>query len=202
MENKLLKPTMQVHAQGLDMHRYDISYRRKERELDIIKILWGDYENILFPILFKQESGKRLDNMLNTGTVSIYLISDRFKNLLIDNAFTGWKSCPVKIIDLQGNVIEGYSGLSITGKCGSIDYGKSEVIEKPFGSSGNMEKYYKGLYVVLDEWDGKDFFLPENNMGIMITERVAKAINANRFTNIAVENLVGIEIPAFVVDRS
>ena len=49
-----------------------------------------------------------------------------------ENNPTGWKIYPIKLYDKKDNEVLGYHGLSVTGKCASIDYSKSEIIEKRY----------------------------------------------------------------------
>lgn len=160
------------------------------------------YEGISFPVIFKQEYGKKLQDILDTGWVSLFLISDKLKAVLEENALTGWKTFAVKVLDKKGQEIQGYHGLSIVGRCGKINYSKSEIIEKRLVPNAPLGKYYKGSYVSLDEWDGSDFFLPEKYFGIIITSRAAEVLKKNKLTNIRLENLAEIEMTAYALPKS
>ena len=98
---------------------------RSNNELDkanefINSLAYGDYDNIA-SIIWKQDSnyGNKLRDVLECGT-SLFLISDRFKNILIESNLTGWKSYPVLLYDKKGNQIEGYNGFSIIGRAGNM----------------------------------------------------------------------------------
>lgn len=157
------------------------------------KLIRGDYREINFPIVYEHERGKKIRDILNTGFSSLYLISDRFKEILETNHITGWKSYPVKLLDKMGNEVKGYHGFSITGRCGPIDYSRSEIIEKRYVPEGPLCKLYKGTYIGLDEWDGSDFFLPIDSIKIVITERALKILKNNKITNIDIVNLADEE---------
>lgn len=179
--SKLVSSTVQVHESVLN--------RDKKNNL-----IHGDYDDITFPVVFKQEYGNKLQDILDTGWASLYLISDKMKAVLEENALTGWKTFAVKVLDKKGQEIqEGYHGLSITGRCGKIDYNKSEIIEKLLVPNGPLVKYYKGLHIGWDEWDGTDFFLSEKTLWTIITKTAAEALKKNRLTNIRLENLAEIE---------
>ena len=129
-----------------------------------LRLMTGDYDQIQFPILYKQTEGKILRDFLDTGYPGLYLISDRLKNILQETKLTGWKTYPIILLDKKGQRVDGYHGFSILGRCGPIDYSKCEIVEKrvvPELESAPIEKFYIGLYVGLDKWDGSDFFLPE-----------------------------------------
>ena len=157
-------------------------------------LLLGNYSGIIFPVIFKQsEYGKKFQDVLDTGWAGFYLISDKMKSVLEDNHLTGWKTFAVKVLDKKGQAIEGYHGFSVTGRCGEIDYSKSEVIEKRLVPNGALGKFYKGLYVGLEKWDGSDFFLPEKYYGTIITSKAANILKQSKLTNIRMENLAEIE---------
>jgi hypothetical protein len=185
--SKLSSSTVQAHAISLS-DKEDITGL-----FDQHRLTQGVYDGITFPVVFKQEYGKKLADVLDTGWVSLFLISDKMKAVLVENALTGWKSFAVKVLDNKGQEIQGYHGLSITGRCDKIDYSKSEIIEKRLVPNAPLGKYYKGLHVGLDKWDDSDFFLPEKYFGIIITSRAAEVLKKSKLTNIKLENLTEIE---------
>ena len=84
--------------------------------------------------------------------------------------------------------------MSITGRCGSIDYSKSLLIEKQLVPSGPICKYYKGLYVGLDQWDGTDFFVPDKTLWVIVTSKTANILKKNKITNVELTNLTKREV--------
>ena len=168
------------------------------------RIVKGDYSGVEFPIIFKQSSGKKWTDVLNPNSVSMYVVSQRFIELLEENNITGWKSYPIKILDKEDKEISGYVGFSLIGKCGPVDYLKSEVYEKQLVPNGTKNKYYKGLHVGWAEWDGSDFFIPEGSLNIIVTEKVRQVIKKHKITNIVLQSLADYEICEFDLpkDRS
>ena len=126
---------------------------------------------------------------------------NRIKDVLEENAFTGWKTFAVKLLDKNGSEIQDYFGLSITGRCGEIDYSKAEIIEKRLVPNGPLGKYYKGLSIGLDKWDGSDFFLPANNYGTIVRSKVVDILKKNKITNLRFENIADIETPDFALRK-
>ena len=187
--SKLVSSTVQVHENVLN--------RDKKNNL-----IHGDYDGISFPVVFKQVYGNKLRDILDTGWAGLYLISDKMKAVLEENTLTGWKTFAVKVLDKKGQEIQGYHGLSITGKCGKIDYSKSGIIEKRLVPNGPLVKYYKGLHIGLDGWDGTDFFLPEKTLWAIITKKMAESLKKNKLTNIRLENLAEIEVDCAMVQDS
>ncbi len=162
-------------------------------------LLKGEYKNIILPLVFKQECGKKLTDMIRTGLGSLFLISQRMKDIIESHHLTGWKIFSVKILDKKNNEIAGYHGLSITGKCGPPDYNKCGIIEKQMVPTGPVTKYYKGWHVGLDKWDGTDFFIPEGTTGIVISKRAADILKKAKITNLELENLCDRETPTYAV---
>lgn len=157
------------------------------------RLISGDIGDIRFPVVFKQEYGSKFLDVLDTGFVSLYLISDKMKSIFQETGLTGWSCFPIELRAKKGEDIKGYNGLSIHGRCGPIDISKSEIVYKRLVAEGPLCTFYRGKHIGLDEWDGTDFFLPENNFGIVITRRAADIIKANKLTNIRLNNLAEIE---------
>ncbi len=178
--SKLLASNFQVHTVG--------KYAKAA-------LLMGDYANIQFPIQFKHKYGHKIGDVLDTGRVGLYLISDKLKDVLTMNSLTGWMVFPVVVSKINGEMISGFHGLSITGRCGPIDYNKSAIIEKRLLPNGPVGKFYKGLHVGLDQWDGCDFFLPKDSFGPIVTARAARVIEMSKLSNIILINLADIELP-------
>jgi hypothetical protein len=158
-----------------------------------LELIVGNYSNIILPLQVKQTSGKKWTDIL-TKSVSLHYVSDKFVNLLKENNITGWQTFPLSITDKQGNKVEGYSGFSIMGKAGKIDHSQSKIIEKQFAPNCPIVKYYKGLYFDIEKWDGSDFFILEDTIKIIVTEKVYKIIKGNKLTNFRLENLMDYEM--------
>lgn len=162
---------------------------------DAMNLLEGQLESFKFPIVFKHVSGKNHCDLIGTGWGILYLISDRIKKLLEENNLTGWKSFPVEIIGNKGEKIhEVYHGFSIVGRSGSINYKKSEIIEKRLVPNGPQSKYYKGLHPGMENWDGSDFFLPEKHWGIIVTQKAKDILTKHQMKNLVFHNLADMEI--------
>jgi len=179
-----LSSTIQAHPIGL---KKDASGKDAQWNL-----LEGNYECIELPVVFEQEYGRKFYDVLNTGWASLYLISEKFKTILEGSKLTGWKVYPIKLFDKKGNEIAGYHGFSVTGRCKSTSFAKSEIIEKQWVESGPICKYYRGI--LIDGWDGSDFFSPHEEAGIFVTKNAADALKTNKLTNVYLKNLADIEI--------
>jgi hypothetical protein len=160
------------------------------------RLKWGDYEGIDFPVVFRHVYGRTLKDILGTGSISFYLISDRMKIVLEQNNLSGWKTFPIKLFGKKGEEISGYNGFSITGRGGSVDYTSGKMFEKSVNPEFGFKriKYYKGITVDLSKWDGSDFFKPDNSNGVIVTEKAANAMKESLLTNIVLTNLMDVEI--------
>ena len=138
--------------------------------------------------------GKRYYDILCIGCgSSLFLVSDRFLEVLETNHFTGWKSYPVRLFEKNGTEVFGYNGFSVTGKAGKIDWEKSEVVQIPGPIDETVTyPYYKGALIDMREWDGSDIFMPSNSWRKFITEPVYKALKKAKMTNIKFEKATEI----------
>jgi hypothetical protein len=168
-------------------------------KIDDINLIEGNYTKISFPIIFKQSDGKKMCDILDTGFLSLFLISDRMKAILEENKLTGWKVYPIKLYDKKNNEIFGYSGFSITGRCSPPSYAESEIIEKQYVPTGPICKLYKGM--TINNWDGSDFVLPQGRLRIIINKKAADILKKNKITNVDLENLAEYETTVWIVEK-
>ncbi len=158
-----------------------------------LELITGNYNGIEMPVIFKQNSGMNLLDILDTGYANLFLISEKLKSVLNEKKLTGWKTYPIKLYDKKGLEIVGYHGFSVIGHCGPIICEKSEIIEKRLIPTGPLVKFYKGIFFNLESWDGSDFFSPEGTVRILVNENVTNALREYNITNTKVKNLKDIE---------
>lgn len=181
--SQLLSSTVQAYAVGLEKGENGI-----DNHWNLIK---GIYQGIKFPVIFKQECGEKLKDILDTGWPSLYLISDRLKTILEEDDITGWKAFPIELYDKKNNEISGYHGFSIIGQCSHTNYDNCEVIERRLVPHGPVCKFYKG--VSIENWDGSDFFTPEETYETFITKKAADVLRRKKITNLRLINLADSE---------
>lgn len=157
------------------------------------RLLAGDYEGIKFPAIFIHETGRRWEDILGVGTASLYIISEKIKNIFERNNLTGWKTFPIEVLNKEGRKLIGYYGMSITGKCGPVDNSKSEIVPYTRIPYLSGEKAYKGYHVGLDKWDGSDFFIPEGVFAIIGSQKVADVFKENQIKRLKPVNLADVE---------
>ena len=140
------------------------------------KLTLGDFEGLEVPVIFREDrdSGKRFRDVLDNRGGEM-LISDRLKQLLFDNNITGWKSYPIRMYDKRGNEVYGYSGFSVTGRCGgTLEYRTDKVCY------ANGYRFFEGLSFDIAQWDGSDIFMVNGNRSIIITKLVYKLFKENK----------------------
>lgn len=196
LNSKLLSSSLQVHPVGLKNITFNDGLDAQWH------LILGDYSQFKFPLRFHHAYGNKMTDILDTGWPGMYLISKFLKSTFIDQELTGWKTYPVEVFDNKGTKIEGYSGLSITGKTGPIDFTQSEIVQQRLVAHGPISKYYKGLYPKMEEWDGSDFFLANGYFGIIMTDRAASVFRKSRLSNVKVQPLEDIEMSDFTVQTA
>jgi hypothetical protein len=163
------------------------------------RLLLANYEEFTFPLTFKHNKKHKELDILDTGTGSLYLISDKLKSILECNNITGWGTFPIKLLDNKENEIYGYHGFSVSGRCGEINYNNSEIIYKPYFEGGPICKYYKGWQFDLNKWDGSDLFIPKHVLTIIATNKIENIIKTNKITNFRLIKLMDDEVSEDIV---
>ena len=92
--------------------------------LDEMAVLRGQPERK--PLEFVHAEGRRRLDLVGTGYAMLYLVSDRFIDVLSGAKFTGWTTYPVRIVDESGHEVSGYHGLSVRGRSGALDPERAE----------------------------------------------------------------------------
>lgn len=129
-------------------------------------LAFGDYPNWLsFPVSFHQLDGKIMRDYLDTRTGICYLISQRTKDILEREGFSGWKSYPIKLFDKKNHEIEGYHGFSIVGNGGQATKNENDR-----------------LTWSISNWDGSDFFRFDHYHHQIVTERVMRVFKHAKIT--------------------
>lgn len=135
--------------------------------------------------VFEQVGGKNAHDFILAGFSFIYLISNKVKNILLENGFTGWREQKVEIYTKYKKQITGYSGLAVVGRCGPIlnELSVKKEVDPPV-SFGNSYEAYLGLYFDEKTWDGSDIFSPEGKHNIFVTEELKHILMKNNVSNI------------------
>jgi hypothetical protein len=146
------------------------------------------------PVVFQYQSGRYLRDCLGSTFVSLELYSDRIIQLFTERGFTGWRIYPVRVLDKRKREVHGYHGVAVRGRCGEIDGSRSErVVRPPRIGRGQPIATLRGMYIKDDYWDGSDVFCPSHSRATFVTERVKKALESIKATNISFVSLADFE---------
>ncbi|MDR1591774.1 MAG: hypothetical protein LBS16_02670 [Prevotellaceae bacterium] len=132
-------------------------------------------------------------DVISTGKAYIYLLSKRVISLMHENDITGWKTYPVTLYGREQNIINGYSLLAITGRCGNIDWSRSDIVKKQLAPDVPFVDVLRGMYFDPETWDGSDFFGIEGQGYILVTQKVRNLFEKNKITNATFTNLKDYE---------
>ncbi|KFE63497.1 hypothetical protein [Hyalangium minutum] len=115
------------------------------------------------------------------------IVSDSVVHLLRSHSFTGWSLYDVTVHGKQGELLPGYHGLAITGRCGAIDWSKG--LAEPKVYPARVSTVWKGLFFDPASWDGSDLFVPTNGNYVCVVEAVKKAVKKAKVRNAVFEAL-------------
>lgn len=136
------------------------------------------------PITVKWTMGRATPvEVIRTTYAAPIIVADSVVQLLRSNGFTGWSLYDVAVHDKQGQVIPGYRGLSVTGRCGNIDWAQS--VEVPRIRPAGIFPAWIGFFFDPASWDGSDLFMPAERVGsVLVVEEVKKAFERAKIRNV------------------
>lgn len=112
-----------------------------------------------------------------TRLVSPVLIHQSVARALRHAGVTGWSTFSVDICGKQGDPVEGYVGLVVTGRCGAIQLGRAVRVERQY--PGGMFPVQRGLFFDEQSWDGADIFMPDGSAWILVSELAKEVLSAS-----------------------
>jgi hypothetical protein len=134
------------------------------------------------PVQWAMGSAEPMQVMWTTHAIPI-IVAESVVQLLRSHGFTGWSLYDVTVRDKQGHLVPGHSGLSVTGRCGNIDWASG--IEVPRIFPAGIFPVWKGLFFDPESWDGSDFFMPAERVGyVFVVEAVKKAFERAKIRNV------------------
>lgn len=135
------------------------------------------------PVTFAYDGGSGAADLHETTHVSLRLVSQRFIETLKATEATGWSCYAVQAYNKGGDLIDGLSGLSVSGRCGVI-VDNLRFPQVRYDCDGGYTMWVRQYF---DTWDGSDIFSPGGF--IYVTERVATALKKAKLKNVALELL-------------
>ena len=146
------------------------------------------------PFRFVYASGSKPQDLIGTGTVSLYLLTVRVFEILKNVGPTGWQALPVEVSGRKGKPVDGYRCLAVTGRCGPVLWDKGRKIRKPPPvPQGRGYDAWVGLFFDTETWDGSDIFTPEGTTYKIVSKRVMEALTRAKVTNIKFTALTDFE---------
>ena len=144
------------------------------------------------PLQLKWVEGARLVDFTGTTAGLPLLVSQRFVDTLRSQKITGWSTHSIELHGKHNEVIGGYYGLVVTGRCGPIqdERARPALVRAP---AGHMAKSWFGYYVDESSWDGSEIFVPENTSFTFVVGRVKRLLEAAKLTNITLTPVTEIE---------
>lgn len=146
------------------------------------------------PVHVPWEMGSHVPgDVIWTTAANAIIVSSRTVDLLLDHRFTGWCTYPVRVSGKFDEVITGYYGLSVVGRCGPIDYSRSEVVLREYPAG--WFPHLRGKFFDPESWDGSDFFMeaPDSKGKItgskFVTETVKRVLTRAKVRNLTFERI-------------
>ena len=117
--------------------------------------------HVTAPVSFIETSGVSPRDIIGTGDAALFLVSERFVAVLRGQQFTGWSTFVVLITRKDGSRVEGYYGFTVTGRCGALDFSKSESMILPPRTLGDRAWQVDGGCISSQAaGTGRTFFAP------------------------------------------
>ena len=132
-------------------------------------------------------------NVIWTGDPAVVLLHESLLEQLEVHRITGWRAYPVRLHGRDEQEVEGYAGLSITGRCGELkdDLSEQVIDQTPFDE---LELRFKGRYFDPSTWDGSDFFTPSTPTYYrFLTRRARRALARAGIKNVRFVPLTDIK---------
>lgn len=135
------------------------------------------------PVRFRQHLGSAVADLMMGGDPALLIVSQLVMDTLSGIAATGWGTWPVECRTKRGEPIPGLYGLSVIGRCGPPQWGRSERFESQLAPGAPPVPHVRGLYFDEDSWDGSDVFSPAGTTFVVVTDRVYGALRASGVRN-------------------
>lgn len=162
-----------------------------DTRLTLLERLFCGVEIPSSPIPFRWGEGSRLYDLL-LSTLPSYLASTRCFSALEEAGATGWSTYPIDLHGKNDEVIEGYRGLVVTGRCGPLQLDRSRI-ETRIGASGKPYKAGIGLCFDAATWDGSEVFTPQGTTFVFVTDKMRRALESAEISNVSFTRLSEFE---------
>jgi hypothetical protein len=154
-----------------------------DKAAEMVRALYFSEYKPEAPIELCWSQGRKRFDLIGATFTEVVLLSQRTTDLLLSSNVTGWSTYPVRIFDKDGSVVDGYSGLSVLGRCGPQQPERTQH-ETRLGRLGAPYPVRKGFYFDEHSWDGSDIFCPAGSTFKLVTRRVKDLLESAKITNI------------------
>jgi hypothetical protein len=136
------------------------------------------------PLRLEWAEGSRLMDYTGTTATLPEVVSQRFVDVLRENGVTGWSTFPIELHGKSGELIEGYHGLAVTGRCGPLQLDRSLSMIRPAKSGRGTVEVKVGLFFDASTWDGNDMFVPEDTAFVFVVGKVKRLLEKAKISNV------------------
>lgn len=173
-----------IYVIGYTFKREALHFQAVEKALEWRKLLRGEMRP-REAIEFRWDSGSKPQDLMGETYGGLLLVSERFIDTLLEERVTGWGVYPVRLYDKAGFKLSGYHDLAVSGRAGSIDWTKSRIELLPPPVPQGKAMYAEiGMYFEPETWDGSDIFIPEGTSAVCAVDRVKRALQRRKLTNL------------------
>lgn len=166
---------------------------RPDREW-LLKVFRGEIQPET-PIRLIQKRGKEIMNILWSTSINIFVVSEKVIELFDAQGITGWRTYSVEIYTKRKNLLSGFYGFAITGRAGSLDISRGEIIAKPPPRVGGKSyEVLKGFYLQEDQWDCSDLCISRFGGRIIATNRITNLMLNEKIDNVEFTPLCDVEL--------
>lgn len=147
------------------------------------------------PVALRRMSGSIESDLMGTDWATLLLMSHRLVDVLRAVSATGWSLFPVDLRAPGHGPVDGYHGLSVTGRTGPIkrELGRP-VLLPPAAPGGNRVAGTLGWCFEPETWDGSDVFTPEGSEAFCVSTPVADALRRSELTGLRLERMSEFEM--------
>jgi hypothetical protein len=143
------------------------------------------------PVRIVPYGGREVTDFIWTDAVVIRLVSRRVLDLLRASGIDGWSTFPVQVHGRDGQTIDGFKGLAVTGRCGKFD----PAMSMPFlrRMPGGVFPHFRGRFFKPESWDGSNIFSPEATSHLFVTRAVHDLLRHGRARNVRYQPITEME---------
>jgi hypothetical protein len=141
------------------------------------------------PLVVRRAMGASLRDAIALTSGFPYVVSDRFREVLVRHDFRSWITYPVELYDKTGRQVPDYHVLCITGRCGPVKYWRGFSPRRILLMEG------KGLHLDPKTWDGSDLFVPEKSGWLLVLEPVMQALRGAKLSGLHFEPIREVVYP-------